>query len=224
MGSPPAEPFDVFLSYHSADAEWVGTLKGVLESRGIRVWIDSEQIRPGDLFPHALSRAISSVRSVVLVLSPGSLASAWVEEEFNLALAERRHIIGALIDDIEPPGFLRGRTWSDFRESAAFDAGVEQLVFGITGKRSANAAPSSAPEFREDTPADATADETEVLKRLIARRRQDVSRLWRTRLASGASGGVIGAVFAVVAADATLAVRVGVAIVSPSSCCSPPGD
>lgn len=215
MASPPAEPFDVFLSYHSADAEWVGALKAALEAKGIRVWLDSEQIRPGDLFPNALSRAISSVRSVVLVLSPGSVASAWVQEEFTLALAQRRHVIGALLDDVEPPGFLQGRTWVDFRDAAAFAAGVDQLVFGITGTRPATATPSSAPAFRETAPSGDSAEETEVLKRLIARRRQDVRRLWQARVASGATGAAIGGVFAFVAGDAAVSVRAGVALVAP---------
>jgi hypothetical protein len=122
--------FDVFLSYHSGDGEWVAALKSKLESSGIRVWLDTEQIRPGDLFPGALARAIGAVRCVVIVLSPGSVASAWVEEEYNLALAHRRHVIAALIEDVEPPGFLAGRTWVDFRDEGEFQAGLDQLIFG----------------------------------------------------------------------------------------------
>jgi hypothetical protein len=61
----PAPSFDAFLSYHNGDADWVEALKTALESKGIRVWIDREQIRPGDLFPGALARAIGGVQCVV---------------------------------------------------------------------------------------------------------------------------------------------------------------
>jgi hypothetical protein len=42
--TPEAEPpFDVFLSCHSADGDWVASLEAGLPSKGIRVWLDSEQ-------------------------------------------------------------------------------------------------------------------------------------------------------------------------------------
>jgi hypothetical protein len=215
--TPEPEPsFDAFLSYHSGDADWVETLKTALESKGIRVWIDSEQIRPGDLFPGALARAIGSVRCVVLVLSPGSVASAWVEEEFNLALARRCRVIPTLIDDVEPPGFIQGRSWVDFRDSEQFAAGLDQVVFGIRGDRPPDAAHAAAPAYRDAPPSATSADESYVLQRLIERRRQDVRRLWRARVASTLAGLGIGGAFAIVGSDASVWTRLAVAILAPS--------
>jgi hypothetical protein len=213
---PSTPSFDVFLSYHSGDADWVEGLKAALASKGIRVWIDSEQIRPGDLFPGALARAIGGVQCVVLILSPGSVASAWVEEEFNLALARRCRVIGALIDEVEPPGFLEGRTWIDFRDSAQFHECVDQLVFGIRGKRSDDATPHITPLYRDASRETAAADETYVLQRLIERRRLDVRRLWNARIVSAFVGLVIGGTFSAVAADAGLWARLAVAMLAPS--------
>jgi hypothetical protein len=214
--SPPQpDSFDVFLSYHSADADWVGMLRSRLASKGIRVWLDSEQIRPGDLFPGTLARAINSVRCVVLVLSPGSAASAWVEEEFTLALAQRRQVIGALIDDVEPPGFLGGRTWVDFRDEAQFDAALDQLVFGITGHRQPGALAAPAPGYRDEPSAHPATDECEVLKRLIDRRRHDARRLWRARAASGVVGVGIGGGFLLAASDTAFIVRAAVGGCAP---------
>jgi hypothetical protein len=211
--SPAALPFDAFLSYHSGDAEWVALLKGRLEAKGIRIWIDSEQIRPGDLFPGTLARAIGAVRCVVIVLSPGALASHWVEEEFNLALAHQCRVIAAIVDDVEPPGFLAGRTWVDFRDETAFVASVDQLVFGITGQRPPDAAPP--PEYRNAVDANAAADEAEVLKRLIARSRQNAKPLWRARVASGVAGIAIGGTFLLVGAEASITTRMAVCILAP---------
>jgi hypothetical protein len=212
----PGSPFDVFVSYHSGDADWVATLKAGLDAKGIRVWLDSEQIRPGDLFPGALARAIVDVESVVLVLSPGSVASAWVEEEFNLALARRRRVIAALIDEVEPPGFIAGRSWVDFRDPAAFAAGLDRLVFGIRGGQAPEAAVSGPPDYRDASLADGGADEARVLQRLIDRRRQDARRLWRARVASLLVGLAIGGTFSVIGADASVWTRLGVATLAPS--------
>jgi hypothetical protein len=215
--TPPQEApaFDAFLSYHSGDGDWVAALKAALESKGIRVWLDTEQIRPGDLFPGALARAVGAVRCVIIVLSPGSVASAWVEEEYNLALAHRRQVIPALIDDVEPPGFLAGRSWVDFRDEGQFQASLEQLIFGITGRRSADAGATEVGDYRDTPPASDGTDEAEVLRRLIDRRRQDARRLWRTRGLSAMLGLAIGAIFFVVGSDATLRTRIGVCLLSP---------
>jgi hypothetical protein len=203
-------PFDVFLSYHSGDAEWVGTVKTALEAKGLRVWIDREQLRPGDLFPSALARAVDSVNCVVLVLSRGSIASAWVEEEYNLALANRRRVVPVLIDDVEPPGFLKGRTWVDFRDPDRFAASVDELVFGITGRRPDGTAPPPAESFRDAPTTDGAADEAVILQRLIARRQADVRRLWLTRVTGGVGGAALGGGFLVLAADAAPAIRIAV--------------
>jgi hypothetical protein len=208
-------PFDVFLSYHSGDGEWVALLENRLAEAGIRVWLDSEQIRPGDRFPGALARAIDQVGSVVVVLSPGSVASPWVEEEYNLALAKRRRVIAALIEQVEPPGFLHGRTWVDFRDPAAFDTGLAQLLFGITGTRGSLAGGTPPPDYREAGPATAT-DEAEVLERLIVRRRQERRRLWLARLLSASIGVALGLAFFFVASDAQIGLRVGIMAVVPA--------
>ena len=207
--------FDVFLSYHSGDGDWVALLKERLASKGIRVWLDSEQIRPGDRFPGALASAIGQVHSVVVVLSPGSIASPWVEEEYTLALAQRRRVVAVLIDDVEPPGFLQGRTWVDFRDQAAFERNLEQLLFGITGHSPSGDAGSAPPEYRDTAPPEST-DEAKVLERLIERRRHQRQRLWLARVLSASIGAVLGLAFLFVASEAGLGTRLGVAAAAPS--------
>lgn len=214
--TPPqaSPPFDVFLSYHSGDADWVARLKTALERKGLRVWLDTEQIRPGDLFPGRLARAIGSVSCVVIVLSPGAVASQWVEEEYNLALAHRCHTIAVLTDEVEPPGFLAGRTWVDFRDDDDFAASLDQLVFGITGQRRSDAS-GPAPEYRHADDVAAGTDEAEVLKRLIERSRQNARPLWHARVASAIIGLVLGGVFLIVGADASVVMRLGVCVAAP---------
>lgn len=46
--------FGVFLSYKSDDHDWVAKVAARLKERSARVWMDKEQIRPGDLFVNAL--------------------------------------------------------------------------------------------------------------------------------------------------------------------------
>lgn len=193
--------YDVFVSYHSGDGEWVTALVADLKSRGVTVWLDRDQIRPGDLFIRNLEGALAKVRCVVVVVSPGSLRSAWVQEEFhrtltliNTGVGERR-LIPILIDDAEPPGFLANRSWVDFRDSAKRAENLDQLIFGITGRREGNAGVDSLSDYlRRDAPmtaATSSIDEVEVLTREIARARVDALRFRRTRLLAPIPGLVI---------------------------------
>ena len=132
--------FDIFLSYKSEDSKWVQGLKSSLEQRGIKVWMDKNEIRPGDLFAKALEDGIENSSSVGLVVTPESMRSDWVKEEYyralSLATAKQLQLIPLLLRDTELPGFLAGRQYVDFRSERDFDLAVDQLIWpGITGKR-----------------------------------------------------------------------------------------
>ena len=43
--------FDAFISYSSKDKAVVRELAARLEKDGVRVWLDEEQIKPGDSIP-----------------------------------------------------------------------------------------------------------------------------------------------------------------------------
>lgn len=185
------EIYDVFISYHSGDGEHVIALVADLKSRGVTVWLDREQIRPGDRFIKILEEALAKVRCVVFVISPGSLRSGWVREEFDRALTLANtqpsgpRLIPILIDDAEPPGFLANRSWVDFRDGTKRADSLDQLMFGVTGRNPSNAgADSVADYFRRDTPAMPSADDVdqvEIIAREIARVRDEARRIRRAR-------------------------------------------
>lgn len=183
--------FDVFISYHSGDAEWVGRLKSALVRTGLKVWLDSEQIRPGDVYVKALEQGIESSRSVALVVSAASLRSKWVGEEYCRALAnahalERQtRIIPVLIEDVPLPGFLANREYADFRSDDGFDNRVAELRAGILGDSGASPDPIPA------TPGPQT-DEIEYLLREVKREEVTVRRLMRTRYGAVGAGASMG--------------------------------
>jgi len=131
--------FDVFLSYKSDDHQWVESLKTALQARGVRVWLDKDQIRPGDRFVRALEGGLETSRSVALVATPESISSGWVEDEYSRALSLSNQgqlkLIPLLLRDARLPGFLSNRQHIDFRDAGQFERQVDRLVFpGITGK------------------------------------------------------------------------------------------
>jgi tetratricopeptide (TPR) repeat protein len=133
--------FDVFLSYSSTDEAWVRRLAQDLKRYRVSVWLDRDEIRPGDRFVDALEQGMAQSRAIALVVSPASMASGWVKEMYNraVALAQRQkeafQLIPVLLHTAELPGFLGDRRWVDFRHPAEYATRVAELVWGITGER-----------------------------------------------------------------------------------------
>jgi len=184
--------YDVFLSHHSADKPWVIFLKAALRARGIRVWLDRDEIRPGDLFVDALEQGIQRSRCVAVIVSPGSMKSQWVKEEYSRALGIANsarvdlRLIPCLLRDATLPGFLESRNWIDFRDPAEFDAKVDELCWGVTGTRpsAAEAIPVRAPRSEPDvTPA-----EVAFLDRFVEAERKEMRDIRRLRWAAPVLG------------------------------------
>lgn len=131
--------FDVFLSHNSKDKTWVINLKNALESFDVKVWLDKDEIRPGDMFAEALEKGIEESRAVALIISPEAMASGWVKAEYyralSLATNNQLQLIPVLYKNAEIPGFLRDRSWVDFSNEVEYDEKVNDLIWGITGKK-----------------------------------------------------------------------------------------
>ncbi len=133
--------FDVFLSHNSVDKPWVIELKNNLLRYGVSVWLDQDEIRPGDIFVKALEKGLAESGAMALIISPESMNSEWVEAEYYRAVALSQNkkvalqLIPVILRDAELPGFLTDRSWVDFRDGANYPQSVRDLVWGITGKK-----------------------------------------------------------------------------------------
>jgi len=112
-----------FISYSSRDERFVSRLAGDLRTReGIDVWLDQWEINPGDRIPERIEEGLSEANVFILVLSPESANSQWVEYERQTWLMlqideeERakeesrpstRRLIPVLYRDCQKPPFLQ---------------------------------------------------------------------------------------------------------------------
>lgn len=134
-----SKEFDIFLSYKSENAAWAEKLQRSLQIRGVKVWLDKDQIRPGDRFAEALENGIKTCKSVGLIVTPESVASQWVKEEYYRALSYANEgtlqLIPILLEKTEMPGFLSSRHYIDFSDNTLWEQNVDHLIWpGITGK------------------------------------------------------------------------------------------
>jgi len=138
---PSVAGFDVFLCHNSADKPSVREIADNLEHKGLRVWIDEQQIRPGEMWQDALEAEIANIGSALVCIGPSGIGP-WQQLEMRAFLNElvRRGtpVIPVISPDFgkrapELPVFLKQLRWVDMRDENQDP--YDQIVLGVTGKR-----------------------------------------------------------------------------------------
>lgn len=112
----------VFLSHSSKDKPFVRELAAALETGGeIKVWLDERQIAPGQNIVSAIGEGLDS-DFILLILSPDSVDSNWVKEEWTGAFWEqtnnrRTKLLGVLYRECQIPRLLRNKKYFDLRSN-----------------------------------------------------------------------------------------------------------
>lgn len=144
--------FDVFLSHNSKDKQAVETLGKALKERGLSVWFDKWELRPGLTWQDALEKIVTGCKSAAVCFGSSGVGP-WEEPEMQALLS--RFVNGKKIGNVVPiipvllpgapkdvklPLFLEAFTWVDLRNGLTEEC-LERLEWGITGKK-----------LRENTP------------------------------------------------------------------------
>jgi hypothetical protein len=109
----PVVMSDVFISYSRNDEQFVRELAQTLQEHNVPFWLDSIQIRPGDDWIRQINAAIDHASAVVVVLSPNSQSSEWVQTELKYALAHMKPVVPVLIEG--DPGKVIPRELRNFQ-------------------------------------------------------------------------------------------------------------
>ncbi|MBC7815168.1 MAG: toll/interleukin-1 receptor domain-containing protein, partial [Burkholderiales bacterium] len=75
----------LFISYSSRDRDAADFLADALQERGATVFIDYERLKVGKSFSDQLRDEILACDGLILLISPRSVASEWVQAEVNWA-------------------------------------------------------------------------------------------------------------------------------------------
>jgi WD40 repeat protein len=112
--------FDAFLSYSTKDKAGVHALAKRLKNDGVRIWLDTWVIKPGDSIPFKIQQGIDQSRTLLMCLSPHYFKSEWSKTE-HLSLLFRdpnntqRRFIPILIADCELPNIIARFLYIDWR-------------------------------------------------------------------------------------------------------------
>jgi hypothetical protein len=139
--TPEEKSFDVFLAHNTIDKSSVRYIARKLIDRGLKPWLDEEQIQPGTFFQDAIQQAMNQVKSVAIFIGPSGFGK-W-------QMMELRAFISVLVEKDIPvipvllPGrneiprelpFLMELNWVDFYNDLDDDEVFRKLIWGITGR------------------------------------------------------------------------------------------
>ena len=138
-----------FISHSSKDEEFVQRLATELRSReGIDAWLAQWEIKPGDKIPEKLEEGLAEAEVFILVLSPDSVNSPWVEYERQIWITIQideekrakqefrlpgRHLIPVLYRNCQKPKFLLSIQHVEINDQN-FAEGIKRLASAIRGE------------------------------------------------------------------------------------------
>ncbi len=128
---------DLFVSYSRDDTVTMQVIRDNLRKLGFNLWIDIEHLKPGTpKWERAIEKSIRSVDGLILLMSPTSKESPWVQREIILAQQVGLPIFpvligGDLLDSV--PFRLLEAQYADMRGRENPAAGFVHLVDGLAG-------------------------------------------------------------------------------------------
>lgn len=189
----------VFLSHSSKDKEFVRRLADDLRELGHSPWLDEWEIRVGDCIVSKIQEGILGADYVVLVLTPESVTSGWVEREWKDAYwteieARRIVVLPILLRPCEAPTLLRTKKYADFIKR--YELGLAQLTQAILPPQleepKAALVVASAPRVRITELLAKVQGRTQPLAQLIAEALQLAHEMGDQELATFCTGELAG--------------------------------
>src|SRR5260221_6656465 len=112
----------IFISYSSKDKAFVIRLATDLERVGADLWMDSKNIPAGEKWASAIQVGLDQAEIMILVISPNSMGSQNVEDEWQYFHQRKRLIIPVLLEPAKIHYQLNGFERIDFHRKKYEDS------------------------------------------------------------------------------------------------------
>jgi predicted nucleotide-binding protein len=107
----------VFISYSHKDIEFVKNLATDLQTIRLDVWWDISGIRGGNSWIRSIQDALDKSKYCIVVITPDSMISPWVEKEYTYAMNNNKIVIPLFLRDCKLPFSFSNTQYVDFREN-----------------------------------------------------------------------------------------------------------
>ena len=91
----------IFISYSHKDTDYSHKLADLLRDKGFEVWIDA-RLDYGSTWPQEIQKQLDTCGAFIVVMSPRSYASEWVQNELNRAKRLGKPIYPLLLEGDGP--------------------------------------------------------------------------------------------------------------------------
>jgi formylglycine-generating enzyme required for sulfatase activity len=120
----------LFVSHSTQDNDWCRPFIAAMKNAdpSLDIWYDEYGLSGGTEWVQTLQKELQARDVVVLILSPEALASQWVGEEIQLAIATRKSLLPVMHKPTNISGFLLTRQWVDVVGLAPEDAARKVLT------------------------------------------------------------------------------------------------
>ncbi len=135
----------VFISYSRRDLPFVERLVKDLQAAGLKVWYDLSGLEVGARWGKEIQSAIQNSQYAIVVLSPHSVESEWVEREFLLANNLKLKIIPLLYESCNLPLWVLNLHYIDM-QGKNYESRFGELLkaLGVKSKEAASAEKSKS--------------------------------------------------------------------------------
>ena len=91
----------IFISYSHKDTTYAHGLADHLRNMGLEIWMD-ERLDYGSQWPHEIQKQLDACAAFLLIMTPRSFASDWVQSELQRAKRKLKPIFPLLLEGDEP--------------------------------------------------------------------------------------------------------------------------
>jgi len=144
------EPGEVFISYARADSDFVLKLAKDLRAANVNFWLDQLDIAAGERWDQSIQEALEKSETLLLVLTPQSVASQNVMDEVAYALHTKKLVVPLLHKSCDVPFRVQRLQHIDFIDD--YDAGVCRLLSALHSGHPPRG--SATPQTETEHPAD----------------------------------------------------------------------
>ena len=131
----------LFISYSRKDEKFVERLSKDLRAEGYDVWVDFMGIRGGQEWVNEIEKAVRSCDAFIVVISPDSMKSEWVDRETVLAMHLDKPTVPVMLREAELPLQLVTTHYVDF--TGSYKNSFGSLLSSLPGP---SRTPRKAPE------------------------------------------------------------------------------
>ena len=133
----------IFISYARDDVAFARDLRERLLALGHAPWMDLFDIPAGARWPDEIDRALRSAEAIIGVMTPSSMASENVKNEWDWAIANNRRLLLLLAEPCDVPFHYVSRNYIDC--TADREAGFAALRDALSGHHDVPASRPSTP-------------------------------------------------------------------------------